>query len=557
MNNAIPQAGASTLIGHLTEIHGDRWIATLLPEGRHHDVLEVGKEKVLVGQPGSYLVVRNHGFTLLTMATRTWQEELPPSPDGSRPLRRRVSLVPLGELVDETRFDRGVNHFPTIGVEVHVAQTEHLATLFEGYREGGMELGRLSARPEMKVYVNPSPLFGRHLAILGQSGSGKSWAVASVLQRAVQMMPRAHIVLLDLHGEYCWHDEEGRMRSAFPAQMMRYVDARELEIPYWLLNYEALVELLIDRSDPNAPVQIAFLRDVVSTLRKKANPELEGVERLSVDSPVYFSLGHLFHHFKEANEQQLDFGKAKGPLYGQFTEFLVKLQSRFNDSRYDFLLRPKRRKSSDTLEALLRDFVGLGEPKRPITIVDMSGVPADVRPTVSAQIGRLAFEFNYWNPERRRFPLLLVCEEAHSYIPRASDKQHDSTRRAMERIAKEGRKYGVGLVVVSQRPHELSETVLSQCGNYMCLRITNPGDQDYVRDLVPESERNLLDLLTTLRRGEALVLGEAAPLPTRFMVNRPDPAPNSSDADYREGWTNGPLDLDIRNIVDRWRRQEH
>jgi len=558
MQDPSSTSSSATLIGHLTEVHGDRWIATLLSEGQHRDVLTIDDEQVIVGQPGSYVVVDNHGYTLLAMVTRTWQEELPPSPDGMRPLRRRVGLVPLGELVGGARFDRGVNHFPTVGVEVHVAGQEHLGSLFEAFREVGMELGSLSARKDMRVYVNPSPLFGRHLAILGQSGSGKSWTVASVLQKTVRSMPRAHIVLLDLHGEYCWKDENGTVHSAFPESMMRYVDARDLEIPYWLLNYEGLVELLIDRSDPNSPVQIAFLRDVVSALRKKANPDLSGVDRLSVDSPVYFSLGHLFRHFKEANEQQLDFGKAKGPLYGQFTEFLVKLQSRFNDSRYDFLLRPKRRNTSDSLESLLRDFVGLGEPKRSITIIDMSSVPADVRPTVSSQIGRLAFEFNYWNPERRRFPLLLVCEEAHSYIPRATaDRQHESTRRAMERIAKEGRKYGVGLVVVSQRPHELSETVLSQCGNYLCLRITNPGDQDYVRDLVPESERNLLDLLTTLRRGEALVLGEAAPLPTRFMVDCPDPVPNSSDADYREGWTHGPEDLDIQGIVDRWRRQEH
>lgn len=550
------QNHVSTLIGHLTEVHGDHWITTLLPQGQHRDVVRLGKEDVLVGQPGSYVVVRHHGFELLCMATRTWQDELPPSPDGTRPIRRRVVLIPLGEIVMQNRFDRGVNHFPTTGAEVHVAEARHLATLFDRYRKNGLELGRLSARSEMQVFVDPSPLFGRHLAILGQSGSGKSWTVASLIQRTVQTMPRAHIVLLDLHGEYCWTDEEGQMHSAFPEEMVRYVDARELEIPYWLLTYEALVELLVDRTDPNAPVQIAFLRDVVSALRKEANPQLSGVERLSVDSPVYFSLGKLYYHFKEANEKQLDFGKTKGPLYGQFTEFLVKLQSRFNDSRYDFLFRPKHRNHSDTLEDLIRDFVGLGEPKRPVTVVDLSPIPADVRPTVSAQIGRLAFEFNFWNPERRRFPLLLVCEEAHAYIPRSSDRRHESTRRAMERIAKEGRKYGVGLAVVSQRPHELSETVLSQCGNYICLRITNPDDQEYVRQLVPEGERNLMDLLTTLRRGEALVLGEAAPLPTRFLVHRPNPEPNSGDADFREAWRTGPEDLDINDIVERWRRQE-
>lgn len=545
-----------TLIGHLTEIQGDHWTATLLQDDLHREVVRIDDEEILVGQPGSYLIVKQHGYQMLCMVFSIWEEELPPAGDGARPIRRRVGLIPLGEITAEGVFSRGVNHFPTTGAEVHLAEAIHLATLFDRYRDTGLELGRLSARSDMQVFLDPSPLFGRHLAILGQSGSGKSWTVASLIQQTIKTMPRAHIVLLDLHGEYCWRDENGKVHGAFPESQMNYVDARELEIPYWLLTYEALVELLIDRSDPNAPVQIAFLRDVVYNLRKTANPELKGVDRLSVDSPVYFSLEELYASFKRANELQLDFGKTNGPLFGQFNEFLVKLQSRLNDSRYDFLLRPSSRKSSDTLEDLLRDFIGLGDQKRPITVIDMSPIPSDVRPTVSAQIGRLAFEFNFWNPERRRFPLLLICEEAHAYIPRASDTQHDATRKSMERIAKEGRKYGVGLAVVSQRPHELSETVLSQCGNYICLRITNPDDQAYVRELVPEGERNIMDLLTTLRRGEALVLGEATPLPTRFQVYAPDPVPNSGDADFREGWINGPDDLDVGDIVNRWRRQE-
>jgi hypothetical protein len=244
-------------------------------------------------------------------------------------------------------------------------------------------------------------------------------------------------------------------------------------------------------------------------------------------------------------------------LFGAFDEFLVRFQSMYNDSRYDFLLRPKRRVKSLDLEDLLRDFIGLGEPKRQITVIDLSPVPADVRPTVSAQIGRLAFEFNYWNPRRRDFPILLVCEEAHQYIPsEVGDHQHAGSRREMERIAKEGRKYGVGLCVVSQRPTELSETVLSQCSNFICLRTTNPQDQDYVRKLMPEGEQDLADVLTTLRRGEALAVGEAIPLPTRFNLYPPDPAPASGDAPVAEAWRSGPDDLNVADIVERWWKQK-
>ena len=250
-------------------------------------------------------------------------------------------------------------------------------------------------------------------------------------------------------------------------------------------------------------MQMAFLREVLLQLRKKANQDLQGVH-ITIDSPVYFDLQELYQAFKRANEQVTDFGKVKGPLFGQFDEFMVKMQARFNDARYDFLFKPKRRNSSDTLADLLRDFIGLRKPNRQITVIDFSSVPFDVRPTVSAQIGRLSFEFNYWNPRSREFPILLVCEEAHSYIPRASDTQYDGTRRSMERIAKEGRKYGVGLAVVSQRPYELSETVLAQCGNFICLRITNPDDQEYIRRLVPDAEgwvrSSLLAARVRLRR---------------------------------------------------------
>ncbi|MCP4994072.1 MAG: ATP-binding protein, partial [Gammaproteobacteria bacterium] len=172
------------------------------------------------------------------------------------------------------------------------------------------------------------------------------------------------------------------------------------------LTFSELVDLLIDRGDEGATIQIAYLREVVHELRKKANPSIPQ-SQISIDSPVYFQVDEMFDQFKRANEQTLDFGKIKGPLFGQFDEFLIKLQSRMNDARYNFLFKPKRRNSSDTLPDLLREFVGLAEPKRQITVIDFSSVPFDVRPTVSAQIGRLAFEMNYWSPRSRDFPILL------------------------------------------------------------------------------------------------------------------------------------------------------
>ena len=485
-------------LGTLTDVSGARFIARLEPIGDSFQAYrQLGTETAAVGQVGAHVIARGRYEQILCQVVGAWTETR------GQETQRLLRLLPLGEVTSDGQFFRGVGRFPPLETPVYMAESAQLEAMFDSVRRYGLHLGRLSQRPELRVFVDPNLLFNRHLAILGQSGSGKSWAVSSMLQRTVKLMPKAHIVVLDPHGEYGWRDAKGYFHSAFPGEMVRHVDARSLEIPYWLLTYAELVDLLIDRTDPSASLQISFMREVLHTLRKKANQDL-GVDRLSVDSPVYFPLKEMYLHFKQANEQQFDFGKTKGPLFGAFDEFLVRFQAMFNDSRYDFLLRPRKRLNSRDLEDLLRDFIGLGEPKRQITVIDLSPVPHDVRPTVSSQIGRLAFELNYWNPLRREFPILLVCEEAHQYIPRDSDAQHEGSRRAMERIAKEGRKYGVGLCVVSQRPNELSDTVLAQCSNFLCLRTTNPQDQEYIRKLMPEGEQDLADVLTTLRRGEAL-----------------------------------------------------
>ena len=557
------QTTDSTLVGHITDISGGRLIATLRTEADGFEpVMQVGQETLSVGQLGSQLLVIHRDLKLLGQVLRMWEEEaevIIPDPEGAGTPRtskvRHLKLLPLGEITPGGEFSRGVKQFPVTGAEVHLVSAKQLEVLFDRFRKEDLALGWLSSRGDIDVYLDPNPLFTRHLAIIGQSGAGKSWTVTSLLQKAIKTMPKAHVVMLDLHGEYGWRDDAGKMHSAFREEMVHHVNARDLEIPYWLLTYSELVDFMIDKTDPNATLQIAYLRDVLYLLRKKANAHLN-LEQLSVDSPVYFSLKELYLHFKNANEQQLDFGKTKGTMFGAFDNFLVRFQSMYNDKRYDFLLRPKKRSKSEDLEDLLRDFIGLGETKRQITVIDLSSVPSDVRPMVSSQIARLAYEFNYWNPRRREFPILLVCEEAHQYLPREGNPALAATRKAMERIAKEGRKYGVALVVISQRPTELSETVLAQCSNYLCLRISNPDDQAYVRGLMPEGEADMAEILASLSRGEVLAVGDATPLPTRFQVYPPDPPPSSSDVPLSASWRTGPDDLDVADIIDHWWKQK-
>lgn len=558
---------ANTVIGYVVDVQGSLLTASLVEDEQGHaPTVTIGDEDILVGQIGSYVAIRQNDVHIIAIVTRMTEQEAlaaptieTPGEDTARlPFAKRIArLTPIGSIKVDGQFDRGVGQYPTTGAEVHALGSGDIAKMFDRFQSKGFSVGTVATHPSLKVCLDPSSLFGRHFAILGQTGSGKSWTVAALVQRTVAVMPRAHIIILDLHGEYCWKREDGHRHYAFADTIVRHVDARDLEIPYWLMTYAELCDLLIDRTEQAAHNQTAFFRDTLRQLREKEKTPL-GLNRVTVDTPVFFSLDELVAAVRTKNTEMIQGarGPKQGDMFGDFDRFLVRLESRMNDVRYDFLLKPKVRTNSASLVGMLRDFVGLGTQKAAVTVIDLSSVPFDVRPTVAAQIGRLAFEFNYWNPKYREFPILLMCEEAHAYIPRASESQFAGSRKSMERIAKEGRKYGVGLAVVSQRPHEVSETVLAQCGTFICLRITNPDDQSYVRSLVPESEGDLVSVLAGLGRGEALVLGEAVPLPTRLQFDRPDPTPNSDDIDFYGKWKDGPTDLDVDAIVKRWRSQE-
>jgi len=542
------------LIGYLTEVRGNGMEARIVADyATETPILKIDEEEILAGQIGSYVVIRQANINVLALVFKIWEEDFTDS-DSKRGINRLISIIPVGEIQEDGTFTRGVRHYPTPGAKVYAVGIKEINAIFARFREYEFFVGQLSSHKDYQLSLNPQALFSRHFAILGQSGAGKSWTVTSLIQSTIKAMPNCHLIMLDLHGEYCWKNANGFIKSAFPSYLVNYVDAMEMEMPYWLMSYAELVDLFIDRNDHSASMQMSYMREVIQQLKRKEAVKI-GLSVVSVDTPIYFPLVEMYMMFKSANEEKRDFGKVHGALFGQFDEFLIRMQSRFNDVRYDFLLKPKKRNNSECMADLLRQFVGLGTIKSNITIVDLSSVPADVRPAVSAQVGRLVYEFNYWNPKRREFPITLICEEAHSYIPREKGGQFEGTKKMMERIAKEGRKYGVSIGVISQRPTELSETMLSQCSSFICLRTSNPDDQAYIRKLLPEAEGDLADILSSLGRGEALVLGEAAPLPTRVQIYRPNPTPKSNDVDYFSGWRQGPDDLDVDEIVNLWRTQ--
>ncbi len=544
-------ANTDTLIGRLVEVSGESFIGKLISRGGEF-VSErmVGMQKVRIGQVGSYLKVTQGGHDVVVMVEGTWQER---DPDGQ--IEHMIRLSPVGEMEMGGEFKRGVATFPTTGAELHAMSSMQLERIFSDNAEGGYKVGKLSAAKQTDVFFNASKFFGRHAAILGQTGAGKSWTVTSFIQNALRTMPAAHIVVMDMHAEYGDKEMGVAARSPFPENKVRCLDARDLEVPYWLLSFAELSELFIDDDDPNAAVQMATLRSALIDLKRETNADAD-LGQITVDAPVYFPMEELFQAIKDANKRSSDFGKTKSATFGKFDQLLVRMESLLNDNRYDFLLRPKLRTSTESLAELMEDFIGLGgEQNAAVTVLDLSAVPIDVAPMVTAQIARLAFEFNFWNPRCREFPIALVCEEAHEYIPRGDHPRFKQARRMMERIAKVGRKYGVSLVVVSQRPHDVSETVLAQCGTYVCLRTTNPNDQEYIRSMVPDSAQGVLAAITSLAPGEVITMGEGVPVPVRFQVSRPSPPPNSADIDFTKSWRHGGIEIDVKQLVRRWHKQ--
>ena len=540
----------SSVLGHLVEINHEYFVALLKPDLDDISTDKmIGLDKVRIGQVGSYLLVKQAGSKLLCMVESMWSEISSEGLDV-----QKLRITPLGEFDTSGDFARGVNHFPTTGAELHLVSNWNLERIFSDYSDVYYKVGKLSAFDAIDVYLDASNFFGRHSAILGQTGSGKSWTVTSLIQSALHYMPNAHIIIMDLHGEYGDNKTDRSKTSPFPNSKVRCLDALDLEMPYWLLTYANLAEIFISQDDIHATVQLAFLRRALSELRIESNKDT-GLGHITVDSPVYFSLDELREKFELANQETSDFGRVKGPLYGKFDQLLVRMDSLMNDRRYDFMLKPKLRTSTASLVDLMRDFVGLGDPKANVTVLNLSAVPFDVAPTVTALIGRLAFEFNFWNPKCLEFPIWLVCEEAQEYIPRDANTRYKEARRTMELIAKAGRKYGVGLCIVSQRPHEVSETVLAQCGTFLCLRISNPDDQDYLRAMVPDAARGTFAAITSLARGEVVAMGSAVPMPVRFQMNLPNPPPNSQDVDFAGKWSKGGEEIDVELLVSNWHRQ--
>jgi DNA helicase HerA-like ATPase len=468
---------------------------------------------------------------------------------------------------NKTRFSRSLVQVPEIDGTCYIlrdAQLQAFMSLLsaEGKTDHSLEIGCYTIDENAKAYLDGNKLFQRHASLLGSTGSGKSWTVASVLEQAAKL-PSANLIVFDLHGEYRNLTYARHLRIPGPEELGK-TDSSLLFLPYWLLNAEELQAMFIDRSEFSAHNQVMAFQDTVVTEKKRTLEDLKMVEVLNaftLDSPIPFAISNVLKELERLNTEKVpgSSGKEKqGPFYGQFSRLLVRLNSKVSDKRYGFLFQaPASEHQYDAMADMVKRLMDYSTEKAQIKVIDFSEVPADILPVIVGLVARIIYQVQFWTDRAKRRPLALVCDEAHLYLPK-KDGKNPVEQRAIEnfeKIAKEGRKYGVALLVVSQRPSDVSSTILSQCNNVIALRLTNGDDQATVKRLMPESLEGLMDTLPILDIGEALVVGDAVLLPSRIRIHPPSEKPLSATIDFWDEWNKTPEPPDFVKAVENMRRQ--
>lgn len=477
-----------------------------------------------------------------------------------------VGTVKWDSVAARARFSRSLTNVPEIDAECRILKDKQLEAFMcvlatEGDRQNSLELGRYTLDESAVAYLDGNKLFQRHAALVGSTGSGKSWAVAAILERAAKL-PSANLVVFDLHGEYKKMSYASHFRVPGPEELGKTEDSL-LYLPYWLLNAEEMQAMFIDRSEFTAHNQVMAFQDAVIEQKKTTLTALGKTEVLAaftLDSPVPFSIENVWSMLNDLNEEmeQGARGPKQGKFYGQFSRLLTRLRSKLSDKRYGFLFQaPSSEHEYNSMAKMASKLMNYHSPGSQVKVIDFSEVPADILPIIVGLVARIIYQVQFWTDHERRRPLAFVCDEAHLYLPK-KDGQNPVERRAVEafeKIAKEGRKYGVALLVVSQRPSDVSSTVLSQCNNVIALRLTNSDDQTTVKKLMPESLESLLDTLPIMDVGEALVVGDAVLLPSRIRINQPVEKPISATIDFWTEWQQKADEPDFAKAVENMRRQ--
>ncbi|WP_181135322.1 anti-phage-associated helicase HerA [Pantoea ananatis] len=539
---------------------------------------KIAEEKLGVG---SYLRVSDNQDVALLAIIDNFSIEV----KESQKQKYMIEASPIG-LVKNGKFYRGGDSLALPPKKVEPAKLDEIISIYTDSIDikDRFTFSSLSLNNKVTVPVNGNRFFNKHIAIVGSTGSGKSHTVAKILQKAVDEkqegykgLNNSHIIIFDIHSEY---------ENAFPNSNILNVDT--LTLPYWLLNGDELEELFLD-TEANDHNQRNVFRQAV-TLNKKIHfqGDSDTKEIISFHSPYYFDINEVINYINNRNNERKNKenehiwsdeegsfkfdnhnahrlfkeslnsdGSSAGALNGKLLNFVDRLQSKIHDKRLDFILG----KSSKTVtfKETLKTLISYGEDKSNITILDVSGVPFEVLSICVSLISRLIFEFGYHSKKIKRksndnpdIPILVVYEEAHKYAPKSDLSKYRTSKEAIERIAKEGRKYGVTLLLASQRPSEISETIFSQCNTFISMRLTNPDDQNYVKRLLPDTVGDITNLLPSLKEGEALIMGDSISIPSIVKIEKCTIPPSSIDIKYLDEWRKEWVDSEFDEIITQW-----
>jgi len=437
-------------------------------------------------------------------------------------------------------FRRGVTRYPIPGSMIYPATTADLKQIYASDGRSNVEIGTVYPTSDIRAGIYIDAMLGKHFALLGSTGTGKSTSAALILHRICQAAPQGHIVMVDPHGEY----------SAAFRQTGMILDVSNLQMPYWLMNFEEHCEVLLTSSGNERQVDSDILAKCLLHARSK-NRLANGMGKITVDSPIPYLLSDL------SSKVQDEMGKLdKATTSAPYMRIKNKLEELKADPRYQFMF------SGMLVGDTMADFIGkvfrMPGDGKPISIIDVSGVPSDITSTVVAVLSRLVFDFAIWGRDDKTRPILLVCEEAHRYVPNSANEDGSSVGRILSRIAKEGRKYGISLGLITQRPSDLAEGVLSQCGTIISMRLNNDRDQEFVRSAMPEGARGFLDAIPALRNRECIICGEGVAIPIRVSFDHleENKRPASEDPSFVDLWsTSGGEDEMVQRVVQRWRSQ--
>lgn len=582
-----------TLLGHVGSVAGST-VSVRQFTGVASGIAIIGGRSYRVGQVGSFVRIPQGYHDLYAVISEVGASATPATLSNVLDRGERWLTIQLvGEIV-EASFERGISQYPNVNDEVHLVTEEDLARIYGSGAASQVTVGRLSNAESIPVRLDLDKLITRHCAVLGSTGSGKSTTVASLL-RSISVpgdagFPSARIMLIDIHGEYA----RALGDNAEVFRIMPGEGERPLVVPFWALRPLDVINFLCGKLDDRASTAMLDKIFAAKTVLAQAQ-HLAGVDldSMTIDSPIPYSLRQLWLELIEPEVKTwLDSAKTqpaaisagdaailKAPTFQPHTttntapyqnnigvlgirKQLDRMRSRLLDRQFEFLFRPGEWEpalsggAARDLDALLENWIG---HSKAVTVLDLSGVPSAVLVELIGAILNIIYEALFWGRERneggRKRPQLIVMEEAHRYLGRDSN---NPARDMVQRIVKEGRKFGVGAMIVSQRPSEIDETILSQCGTFVALRLTNSADRSKVQSALPDNLSGIADSLPVLRTGEAIITGEAASLPVRCRVTLPpkDRRPSSEDPPVATSWRKPRANEDYGAIVASWRAQD-